>query len=140
MVFVKINFSKFANPTLRHDDPEVFFKSQWQTERKSLIFLIYRWNLAAFFIGIVSYSWSSNIIKGTFNYWFIYMTSWGILLCAITTTVAAVLTTFYHFGRIEINSKSTSYKVYWFLSYVSTVLAFLITIVYWSVLFDGEIN
>jgi hypothetical protein len=140
MVIIKSSFNKFASLRLHHDDPEVFYKSQWQSNRKSLIFLIYKWILAAFFIGIVCYSWTKNIINETFAYWFIYMTSWGILLCAVTATFSAILTTLHHIDPVEKNPKSTGYKVYWFLSYVSTVLAFLITIVYWSLLFDGMIN
>lgn len=134
---VKVNFYKIANLRLNSDDPTVFVKSQWQRGEKSLIFLIYRWVLAGFFIGILTFSWSRNIIKGTFAFWFIYMTSWGILLCTITTIFSAVLTTLHHINAIKLDSKSASFKVYWLLSNVSTVFAFVITIVYWSLLFDG---
>jgi hypothetical protein len=140
MVFAKHNFFKISHFSLNFDNPDTFFKSQWQTKQRSVFFLIYRWVLAAFFIGIVSFSWTRNIRNSTLHYWFIYMTSWGILLCAITTATAAVLTTLFHFKRLTISSKSMSYKVYWFLSYVSTVLAFLITIIYWSLLFDGTFH
>lgn len=134
---VKVGFKKVANLSLRSDDPTVFVKSQWQSSEKSTVFLIYRWIIAAFYIGIVAYSWAKNIYYGTFQFWFIYMTSWGIFLCMITTTFAAVLTTLYHFKAIELESKAVSYRVYWILSNVSTVFALVITIVYWSLLFDG---
>jgi hypothetical protein len=141
MVVIKANCGKIANLTLHSEEPQVFFKSQWQRNEKSWIFVVYRWIMAAFFTGIVSYSWTKNIRYGTFRFWFIYMTSWGIFLCMVTTILAAILTTLYHFDKIKINSKSALYsqysKVYWLLSNVSTVLAFLITIVYWALLFDG---
>lgn len=131
---VQVNFRRIANLKLHSDDPTVFVKSQWQGGEKSLIFLIYRWTIAAFFIGIVAYSWTNSINYGTFKFWFIYLTSWGIFLCMITTTFAAVITTLYHIGY---NSKLATYKVYWFLSNVTTVFALVITIVYWSLLFNG---
>lgn len=131
------NFSKTANLWFHSENPKVFVKSQWQSEDKSLIFVIYRWILAAFYISVVGYSWTNAIMYHSFTLWFIYMTSWGIFLGMITTTFAAILTTLHHVNAITLNPKSASYKVYWFLSNVSTVLAFLITIIYWSVLFDG---
>lgn len=134
---VKVKFNKISNLRLHSEDPTVFVKSQWQKSEKSVIFLIYRWIIAVYFIGIVSYSWSRSIYFGTFKFWFIYMTSWGIFLCMLTTIYAAVLTTLYHIDFIKLEAKSVTYKVYWFLSNVSTVFAFVITVVYWSLLFDG---
>lgn len=122
-----------------HDEPELFVTTQWtKNPERSNLFLLFRWILAAFFIGIVAYSWTNSISSGFFNFWFIYMTNWGIILCMIATTFAAILTTCYHFNLTTLDSQSRSYKVYWFLSNVSTVLAFMITIVYWTVLFEGN--
>lgn len=135
----KIKFPKISGAGFHHDEPEVFVTTQWTRQPvKSLLFLLFRWLLAGFYIGIVAYSWSSNINNGTFNFWFIYMTSCGIFICMISTVFAAFLTTFYHFDVITLDSQSSSYKVYWFLSNISTVLAFMITVVYWSILFNGE--
>lgn len=124
-----------------HDEPELFVTTQWtRNAQKSVLFLIFRWILAGFFIGIVAFSWTKSFNSDTFKFWWIYLTNWGILICMISTTFAAFLTTFYHFSWIKLESQSASYKVYWFLSNVSTVLAFVITIVYWSILFNGERN
>jgi hypothetical protein len=134
---VKTNLRKIANLRLICDDPTVFVKSQWQTGEKSVIFLIYRLLIAAYFVGIVAYGWSRSIYYGSFKFWFIYMTDWGLFMCMLTAVFGAILTTLYHFNAINLQPKSASYKVYWFLSNVSTVFAFVITVVYWSLLFDG---
>jgi hypothetical protein len=137
---VKVNSSGVLSLiTLRHENPEHFFTTQWtKTVRKSIWFLLFRWILAAFFIGTLAYSWTSSISKGYFGFWFIYMTNLNLLLSTLTTTYAAVLVSLYHFDAITVEPRSTSYKLYWFLSNVSTVFAFIITIVYWTVLFNGE--
>lgn len=136
---VKLKFPKISAVGFNHDEPEVFVTIQWtRSPQKSLLFLLFRWILAAFYIGVVAYSWSENITNGTFKFWFIYMTSLGIFICMISTVYAAFLTTFYHFDVINLDSQSSSYKLYWLLSNISTVLAFMITVVYWSVLFNGK--
>lgn len=136
---VKMKFPKISSVGFHHDEPEVFVTTQWTRDtEKNLLFLLFRWVLAGFYIGVVAYSWTSNINSGIFRFWFIYMTSLGIFICMISTTFAAVLATLYQFDAITINSQSSSYKLYWFLSNISTVLAFMITIIYWSVLFNGK--
>lgn len=137
MVHVKLPL--ISRIGFHHEEPELFVTTQWRRNvEKSNLFLIFRWILALFFIGIVAYSWTNSISSGFFSFWFIYMTNWGILLCMISTTFAAVLTTCYHFDVIDLDSHSRSYKVYWLLSNISTVLAFMITIVYWTILFEGN--
>lgn len=122
-----------------HEEPELFVTSQWaRSAKKTTHFLVFRLLLGALYVGILSWSWSNNIRASySFGYWWIYMTSWGIFVCTISTVYSAVLTALYHFGLIELSSHSTSYKVYWLLSSTSTVLAFMITVVYWSILFNG---
>lgn len=137
---VKVNSSGVLRlVALRHDNPEHFFTTQWTKDvRKSVWFLLFRWILAGFFIGTVAFSWKSSISRNYFNFWFIYMTNLNLLLCTITTTFAAVLVSLYHFDAVTVEPRSNSYKLYWLLSNVSTVFAFIITIVYWTVLFNGE--
>jgi hypothetical protein len=128
--FVRIDFN--------HKNPESFVRSQWQSGNKSVGFLIFRWFLALFFIGGLSYAWVDNIQKGEFGFWFIYMTNWGLTICTLTTIYAAILTTLHHFQKLNLTNESLSYKILWWLSNVSTVLAFMITIIYWAVLFNGK--
>jgi hypothetical protein len=125
---------------LSHKNPEVFCQSQWQKSIKSLIFLIYRILLALLFIGILTYSMThSAVIDDDLDFWFIYLTNNGLLICTITTTYAALLVTLYHFDKIKLETDSLSYKIFWLLSNVAIVLAFVISIVYWALLFEWDL-
>lgn len=128
------NFHKSFN----HNQPKVFVQSQWQSGNKSLKFLIFRWILAAYFIATVAFSWQRALSRNAFGTWWIYMTDWGILLCMISTTYGAVLTTRHHQDSIKMNSQSSEYKIYWFLSNVGTVLAFVISTFYYGMLYGGK--
>lgn len=128
------NFYKSFN----HNQPEVFVQSQWQSEAKNLKFLVFRWTLAAYFIATVAFSWQRALSRNAFGIWWIYMTDWGILLCMISTTYGAILTTCHHQDSLKMNSQSTEYKVYWLLSNVSTVLAFVISTFYYGMLYSGK--
>lgn len=129
---------KFVRLDFNHKSPESFVRSQWQSGNKSIGFLIFRWFLALFFIGGLSYAWINTAQAGEFGFWFIYMTNWGLLICTISTIYAAILTTLHHFQKLDLSTESRSYKILWWLSNVSTVLAFMITIIYWAVLFNGK--
>lgn len=135
---VKVS-TNFVNLKFNHRKPESFVRSQCQSQQRSAIFLTFRWIIALFFIGGISYTWTNNIIDGTFGFWWIYMTNWGLFICTISTFYAAVLTTYYHVNKLELSTESLSYKVLWWLINVSTVMAFMITLVYWIVLFEGEL-
>lgn len=135
---VKMKLPNFAQIGFHHENPKVFAQSQWQSGERSAKFLTFRWLLAAFYIGITAYSMTEMALAGTYRYWFIYMTHWGIFISTLATTFGAILTALYHFDKIAIESHSLSYKAYWFLSNVSTVFAFVITVVYWVVLFEGK--
>lgn len=132
--------SKFIKLHFNHKKPESFVRSQCQSEQRSAFFLTFRWLLAAFFIGGIAYTWTNNIKNGTFGFWFIYMTNWGLFICTISTIYAAILTTFHYVKKLDLNFESRSYKILWWLSNVSTVLAFEITLVYWIILFEGNLK
>jgi hypothetical protein len=132
--------TNFVTLHFNHRKPESFVKSQCQSQQKSALFLTFRWLLALFFIGGIAYVWTDNIIAGRFGFWFIYMTNWGLCLCTISTVYAAVLTTHYHVKRYELTTESLSYKILWWLSNVSTVMAFMITLIYWIILFEGAVK
>lgn len=131
---------KIKSWQLSHKNPEVFCMSQWQRRTKSWTFLIYRVLMAILFIGILSYSMTHAAVIGSdFDYWFIYLTNNGLLICTLATTYAAFLVIFYHFDWINLESESISYKIYWLLSNVAIVLAFVISIVYWALLFEWDL-
>ncbi|KAG5670109.1 hypothetical protein PVAND_000392 [Polypedilum vanderplanki] len=127
---------KFKTCGFTHENPEVFVMSQWQNKPKSIIYLMYRWVFAIFFIFVLCYSMISSVEDDSINYWFIYLTNIGLLICTIYSVYAAIFVSIVHFGIISLESNSFSYKVFWFLSNISIVLALLISIVYWATLYD----
>lgn len=139
MVFKKL--PKFKPWHLTHKNPEVFCMSQWQRKTKSVKFLIYRFIFAILFVGILTNSLVDYVLKSStsIGYWFIYLTNCGVLLYAIYTVYAAVLLTFYHFDWMRLEEGNVSYKIMWILSNVTHVIALVISIVYWSVLFEWEL-
>ncbi|CAO1378485.1 unnamed protein product [Diamesa serratosioi] len=124
-----------------HNTPVDFVSSQWQSERKCFNFLVYRWILAVFFVGTVILSIFTALENDQFDYYFIYLTNLGIWLCMISTLLGAVLVTVHHYDLIApcYHEKMTKiFKFYWFLSNATSVLAFCISITYWSLVFDGR--
>lgn len=85
--------SKFS---LHHEDPGVFCRSQWQNGERNLIWVLYRWLLAAFFAAGVIGSMMQDFNGGR---WFIYLTDWGFTLCLFTCTYGAVIATIYYFNQ-----------------------------------------
>lgn len=130
-IIPKINTCGFG-----HDNPDVFAMSQWQNKPKSIIYLMYRWVFAVFFVCVLVYSMLSSVQDWTIGYWFIYLTNIGLLICSIYSVCAAIFVSVYHFDVIKLEASSFSYKIFWYLSNVTIVLAFLISIVYWATLFD----
>lgn len=123
-----------------HDEPELFVTSQWTAlPKKTAHFLIFRWVLAGFYVGILSWSWTSTISRDSgLDYWFIYLTNWGLMLCVLSTVYSVTITTLFYCDLITLKPQSALYKVYWLLSNISVVAALLITTVYWSILFNGK--
>lgn len=114
--------------------------SQWQKKNKSVFFLVYRLLMAILFIGILTYSITySAVVKNDFDYWFIYLTNNGLLICTITSIYSTLLLISYHFNWITLEEDSIIYKIYWLLSNIAIVLAFLISLVYWTLLFEWNL-
>ncbi|XP_059616897.1 protein rolling stone-like [Phlebotomus argentipes] len=129
-----------------HDPPEDLVRSQWQRRNKSGLYLVYRWLIAALFIAAVAVSMSGNATASDWGFYFIYLTNWGIVACMVTTTMGAILVSLWHFhpqfsARVEVEGVvPTAFKVYWALHNSTLVMSIIITIIYWSILFDAEIH
>ncbi|GAB0089035.1 Protein rolling stone [Sergentomyia squamirostris] len=129
-----------------HDPPEDLVRSQWQRRNKSFFYLIYRWVIAAIFIGAVVVSMSRNVTASDWGYYFIYLTNWGIIACMITTTMGAILVSLWHFhpqfsARVEGDGVvPAAFKVYWALHNSTLIMSVIITIIYWSILFDSNLH
>ncbi|KAH8402925.1 hypothetical protein KR222_000379 [Zaprionus bogoriensis] len=118
--------------SLHHDEPGVFCRSQWQRGDRNIVWLIYRWLLALFFLGGALASLIQDFNEGT---WFIYLTDWGFVLCAYVCTYGAVIATIYFIRPSYFESGSWALKVYWASHHTTTVLAMLITLVFWSAIY-----
>ncbi|KAH8293273.1 hypothetical protein KR018_006723, partial [Drosophila ironensis] len=128
-----------------HDTPDDFVKSQWQTCTKSIAYLFYRWFMALFFMGVVIESmWPDP--DDEYSYWlyFIYMTNWGIWMCMLTNLLGAILVTVWHYHPeyadklLNIKSSFSYFRVYWGMHIITLVLSIVITIIYWSILYDAN--
>lgn len=135
-MLLKIRRPSIRSIKLHHENPEVFLKSQWQKSTKSWLYLTYRWSICVFFIFVLTYSLLKD--PTTIIYFFIYLTNIGVLLVTLFTLYAAVMVTLYQFDVLKIDSNSSNYKLFWILSSISIILAFMITIVYWSALYDWQ--
>ncbi|XP_020716403.1 protein rolling stone isoform X2 [Ceratitis capitata] len=114
--------------SLTHEPKEDFFRSQWQRQQKSLLWLIYRWLFAAVFTAGVVGSLIQTFGGGR---WFIYLTDWGFFLCMFTGIFGAVLVTIYHFSEGSVDVPLWALKFYWASYWTTLSLATLITFIYW---------
>lgn len=126
-----------------HDTPDDFVKSQWQSCAKSMAYLFYRWFMALFFVGVVIVSmWPDP--NDEYSYWLylIYMTNWGIWMCMMTNLMGAILVTIWHYHPeyadklLNMKSSCSYFRVYWGMHVISLVLSIVITIIYWSLLYN----
>ncbi|XP_036232415.2 protein rolling stone isoform X2 [Bactrocera oleae] len=120
--------------SLTQEPSEVFFKSQWQCQPKSIIWLIYRWLFAATFTGGVVGSLIQSFDEGK---WFIYLTNWGFLLCMYTSVFGAILVTIFYYSKDNVRVPPWALKLYW-ASYITTLsVATTITFLYWIFIFPS---
>ncbi|XP_037298605.1 protein rolling stone isoform X2 [Manduca sexta] len=127
---------------LEHPKPSDFYLSAWQTTRSVVPLLIWRTLLFLTSISIVISSMTYYIINGKIGYWFIYLTHWGLTVNTLTTAFSVFISARSYFvGPISAEFKLPWYiKVYWVLYNIGVPLAFLITIFYWSLLYEAGIE
>lgn len=135
------NFTdEFFTFNLEHKNPEVFFKPFWQnSDEKSVDFLIFRWFNAAIFTIIVTKNiYESHFLAGKLRHWISYQSCWNLILTSISNTYSAILTTFYHYDKLQLSSESWCYKILWCLTNIVTVVALEISILYWCHWFQNK--
>ncbi|XP_034667925.1 protein rolling stone [Drosophila subobscura] len=128
-----------------HDTPDDFVKSQWQTCTKSITYLFYRWFMALFFVGVVIESmWPLADDETSYWLYFIYMTNWGIWMCMLTNLLGAILVTIWHYHPeyadklLNVKSNFSYFRLYWGMHIITLVLSIVITIIYWTILYDAN--
>lgn len=127
---------------LEHAKPSDFYLSAWQTTRSPVPLLIWRTLLFLTSLSTVISSMTFYVMNDKFGYWFIYLTHWGLTINTLATGFAtAVSARCYFYGPISAEFKLPWYvKVSWVLYNIAVPLAFLITIFYWSLLFEAGIE
>ncbi|EDW76201.1 uncharacterized protein Dwil_GK14787 [Drosophila willistoni] len=128
-----------------HHTPDDFVKSQWQTCTKSMTYLFYRWFMALFFVAVVIESmWPVKDDESSYWLYFIYMTNWGIWMCMLTNLLGAILVTIWHYHPeyadklLNMNGCCSFFRIYWGMHIITLVLSIVITIIYWSILYDAN--
>ncbi|XP_017471502.1 PREDICTED: protein rolling stone-like [Rhagoletis zephyria] len=123
--------------SLVHEPSDDFFKSQWQYQSKSLLWLMYRWLFAlSFGVGVIG-SLIESFCEGK---WLIYLTDWGFLLCLYTGNFGAVLATMHYCSQDKLAVHPLALKIYWASYWTTLVMATAITFIYWIFIFpiDGQ--
>lgn len=135
--------------SLKHEEPSIFARSQWQFEKKpSLFYLIYRWLIMSFFVSV----WITSIIdeknldkEAIFRVkWLIYLTNWGFTICMLQAIMATAMCmasyTSSKGGKNKVDEEmsvlQTLYKPYWIIFSVSMDIAIAITLLYWILIYD----
>ncbi|XP_061709150.1 protein rolling stone-like isoform X1 [Cydia pomonella] len=146
--------------SLDHTPAHQFGCCQWQTQqRPPVAYLIYRWLL---FIGVVSVGIASfacqqlpkqyeGKVELKYMKWFIYFTNWGFMVIALQSGLALAVVHRYRAERIlNLTWEGTSSgrrprtplicRSYWLAHTVATDLAFVITLVYWTLVYDPKMH
>ncbi|CAH2050724.1 unnamed protein product, partial [Iphiclides podalirius] len=124
---------------LEHPKPSCFHLSAWQTNRSATPLLVWRASLFLASLGIVLASMVSYGQGGKFGFWFIYLTHWGLALNTFATGFAAAVSARCFFrGPVGAEFSLPWYiKSYWVLYNSAVPIAFLITVFYWTILYEA---
>jgi len=122
---------KFA---LTHPEHDRFHRSQWDKQAlPSRAYTIYRVVLAIGMVaGVAAHIGSTTESLGT--KWLMYMTNQGILLLTIHYVVYAGIVCGRYFTKSESGYFHTMYSISWGLQNAFSVVALMITAIYWTVL------
>lgn len=80
-----------------------------------------------------------------FGWYLIYLTDWGILLCMCTAVFGALLVSVWYFhpeyaDQVRCTmAMPTAFKAYWALHNATMTLSFVISIIYWAILHNGNV-
>ncbi|CRL01831.1 CLUMA_CG015062, isoform A [Clunio marinus] len=138
-----MNCYKQLNFGFEYEAPESFVTSEWQNERRpSVKYLIYRWILSFYFNFVLVLSIYTGEECKQLEFYLIYLTNWNVILNAITSLFGAILVTFYYKVKIsfenEENRMPKSFKIYWLLTTLSTVVSISLSCIYWPLIYTGR--
>lgn len=129
------------NTSFEYSAPTEFLQSQWQSRERSPAYLVYRWIIALFYVFSVAYSMMTSSCRGEIRFYYIYLTHWNLLFSMSSMVMAAVLVTLHHWKRLKVADRMTrELKAFWFLSSSSNMYAFLVSLIYWNILYKQDAN
>lgn len=126
------------NTSFEHDVPQDFLQSQWQTRERSVVYLAYRITIACFFVFSLLTSMVTAVYRSEALVYFIYLTHWNLLFTTASMLLAAILVYLHHTNRLKCDKMTRELKALWFLSSSSNMYAFLISLIYWTLLFKKD--
>ncbi|KAJ8973482.1 hypothetical protein NQ317_006910, partial [Molorchus minor] len=105
-----------------HENHVLFVVSHWQFDKSkpSFIYLLYRTLLAAFLVA----TWWVSLEEKKYP---IYLTNWGYTMCLLQILLAFFMVFF-----------CLSIRVYWITHVAATSAGFVITLIYWTVLYKPD--
>ncbi|XP_049877592.1 protein rolling stone-like [Pectinophora gossypiella] len=127
---------------LEYPKPTDFYLSVWQGTRSSVPLLILRTLLFLTAVAIVLTSMILYYLNNYLQFWFIYLTHWGLMTIVLATGFSvAVSARVYFYGPISAEFCLPWYvKSYWVLYNIANPIAYLITIFYWTVLYEAGVE
>ncbi|KPI95042.1 Protein rolling stone [Papilio xuthus] len=123
---------------LEHEDVSDFYLSPFQRNRSAVPLLFVRAIICLGSVGILVSSVIYDFMP--FGYWPVFLTHWGLILNTIAAAFGVIVSArAYLRGPIDATFGLPRYvKMYWAMTNIATVVAFFITIFYWSFL-TGEV-
>ncbi|KAJ2948097.1 hypothetical protein O0L34_g9893 [Tuta absoluta] len=121
------------------DEGSLFYLSPCQTSESTVPLLIVRVFLLALALIAILYSQITYGINGWWNWWYIYLTHWGMInvLFSITFSVVVSCMAYRYASDEDAGDDDIKWyvKVYWVLYNIAKPFSLLITIFFWSVLY-----
>ncbi|XP_058447103.1 protein rolling stone isoform X1 [Malaya genurostris] len=130
-----------------------FYLCQWQSNTQvGICYLMYRLIVAILFLAVLACSLldigrSEPMLEHHYAKWWIYLTHWALLACAVQAWLAALIVTKGLMidrnefeWNIHVARESRLHAVYWVVYTIATVYSFIVTIVYWTFVYDPEIH
>uniref|UniRef100_A0A1A9WBX3 Protein rolling stone n=1 Tax=Glossina brevipalpis TaxID=37001 RepID=A0A1A9WBX3_9MUSC len=142
----------FPEITPEHVHRHNFYLCQWQRNTQvRIVYLFYRWLtaitcLAALVCSLLDIGRTEEHFENHYAKWWIYLTHWALLFCTLQAWLAAWIVTQgmmverEDFELMRRAKKSRLHHIYWVLYTCATVYAFVVTMMYWGLVYDPEVH
>ncbi|KAI5644971.1 hypothetical protein NE865_02945 [Phthorimaea operculella] len=118
-----------------HERASDFYASSWQAGDSALPLLVVR--SIAFVLALTIMTWA--LLEGFNWYWLVFLTNWGLMLVTAMFLSGIVVSAMALAKKIPDDGELPWYvSVYWLLHNVAIGLSFLITLLYWLLLYSPD--